>query len=524
MLFSIASFRETMWSKLMAVVLALNIVVLNARPALAAPPTDPVIKFWDKQVPPEVKFLVDTVHTVVGSFVGVVAAIDVSNTAAVLVTVLKLFGLGGSSNSELLKVLSERIDKLGTQLSWLISMSFRDNRLADAITAAQKVEEMAASKMLPLALGSDTDLLSHNAVNQARQESAFLRTCDERATDGESGWKKIIKDRPQARTGGLCYDWRLGIPALLQVMALRLPVLMAMNPQFRVTGWFQVELTAYRKALLDHHQTMVDGVRCDYRFQDRWDVLNTASWGADLHYYYLYTDVTISCADIFTGLAATGSFQFEDEALAQSRLREEKFFSSYYWFWRPLSNKDAVNRQTILDTKVTPLMEQLRRGVLQRMPLFQMRSMIDMLFLLTHPQIPDLTEAEQNIRVVAAPHLCLDLQWGSRESSTPVWLWECNGTNAQWWVYDRETGTIRNPASDRCLDVQWGNPEPQAPAWLWDCNGTDAQRWTYDPETGVLQSAIGTVLDVEWGVLQARTPIHMWPRNNDIAQQWFSAP
>jgi hypothetical protein len=65
-------------------------------------------------------------------------------------------------------------------------------------------------------------------------------------------------------------------------------------------------------------------------------------------------------------------------------------------------------------------------------------------------------------------------------------------------------------------------PGHSTPVWLWECIGTDAQKWTYDPETGVLQNALGNVLDVQSGVLQPGTPVWTWTRNEGLAQQWFS--
>ena len=76
---------------------------------------------------------------------------------------------------------------------------------------------------------------------------------------------------------------------------------------------------------------------------------------------------------------------------------------------------------------------------------------------------------------------CLDVEPGNAASGTPVWIWDCNGGDAQKWTYDPGSGTVRNPALGKCLDVQWGNFVGGTPVWIWDCNGGDAQKWTYDP-------------------------------------------
>jgi Ricin-type beta-trefoil lectin domain len=149
-----------------------------------------------------------------------------------------------------------------------------------------------------------------------------------------------------------------------------------------------------------------------------------------------------------------------------------------------------------MNTQIAQTEEALRRQVLLTMPLFQMRSMIDTLFLYAHGG-DDLTEAAERIALAVKPNLCLDVQWGNPTSQTPVWLWNCYGGDAQRWTYYRQSGLIRNPVYGKCLEVQWGNPAPGTPVWTSDCTGNDAQRWTYDPEEGVLQNALGTVLQVK---------------------------
>ena len=138
-------------------------------------------------------------------------------------------------------------------------------------------------------------------------------------------------------------------------------------------------------------------------------------------------------------------------------------------------------------------------------------------------RIGDLTEmAVHSISVDAAPNLCLDVQWGNSNKGTPVQIWDCNGTDAQLWVYDRHSGTIRNPAYNRCLDVRKRNAAPGTPVQIWDCNGTDAQRYTYEPATGVVQSVLGTVLDIQGGALQPGTPVWTAVRNDGPAQRWLT--
>jgi hypothetical protein len=166
------------------------------------------------------------------------------------------------------------------------------------------------------------------------------------------------------------------------------------------------------------------------------------------------------------------------------------------------------------------------------MPLFQMRSMIDLLYLLAGGG-PDLTEQQPRISLSSAPGFCLDVQWGNPAPGTPVWLWPCDGGDAQHWEYDRIDKTVRNPIYDKCLDVQWGNAGPGTPVWTWDCTGNDnhAQRWTWDPERHVLQNALGTVLAFQgsggtWGEFLG-PGARVWTAERTgghKGQQWSSYP
>ena len=56
------------------------------------------------------------------------------------------------------------------------------------------------------------------------------------------------------------------------------------------------------------------------------------------------------------------------------------------------------------------------------------------------------TETFGQISAEFAPWLCLDVFWGNPAAGTPVWLYDCFMNDPQWWSYNRETGSIVNPA------------------------------------------------------------------------------
>ena len=153
------------------------------------------------------------------------------------------------------------------------------------------------------------------------------------------------------------------------------------------------------------------------------------------------------------------------------------------------------------------------------MRVFDIQSMIDSLYRLTHPAT-ELSDAFQRIPLATNPGLCLEISGGNPARGTPMRLWTCNGTAAQQLVYDRRAQTIKSAAFGWCLGVSGGNPTPGAPVITWDCDGTDSQRWSYDPESKVIRNALGNVLDVEWGNLSEGTPVWTWPVNYSAAQLW----
>ncbi len=54
---------------------------------------------------------------------------------------------------------------------------------------------------------------------------------------------------------------------------------------------------------------------------------------------------------------------------------------------------------------------------------------------------------------------------------------------------------LRDGRSNHCLDVEGGNTANGTNVRLWDCNGSNAQKWVYDAANGYLRSALGKCLD-----------------------------
>ena len=74
---------------------------------------------------------------------------------------------------------------------------------------------------------------------------------------------------------------------------------------------------------------------------------------------------------------------------------------------------------------------------------------------------------------------CLNVRGGNMANSTPVEIFDCNGSLSQLWnsAPARQELFIRTTTVPRCLDVRGGNPENRTPIQIFDCNGSAAQDW-----------------------------------------------
>jgi hypothetical protein len=247
------------------------------------------------------------------------------------------------------------------------------------------------------------------------------------------------------------------------------------------------------------------------------------------------------CADIHTGLS-TGDF------------RRAKNLSNLAYLPKPdpaptLCHSDAtwdlfwdgapIASQTVCATSPEILEEvlaDLKREVIALMPLYEVKAMIDTLYLLTHP-MRDLTAQYQRLPSYVTPSLCLEAK--GETNGAALQLWTCDNDPLQHWVYDRPSGHISNPDTGKCLEISYGaHASGQSfPVSISDCYDDEWQRWTYDPETHVLLSAMGTVLTIEPRIFtdylrwfftdkwfDLGDPVSNWPREDTVSppQQWLA--
>jgi len=408
------------------------------------------------------------------------------------------------------KALAEKLDAQTEGLGFQLLQVVNDEHIKKG-RAALMTAKTAIQSQMPITAEGNAMYNSLEAINGALAVSTFQRAYSPlpasiRAAVGEP-------DHPNNQQ----YDWRLGVPTLLEVISIRLAVLSAFDPVWMKNGLFKDEILGYRAVLLAHYQKIVSGVRCGQ--EPPHDDIDFGEF---------------VCVDVHSGMKG-------------------------YATW-PGTGDPPINGP---DNNVTR-MELAKLAVLHEMPLFEMRSMIDGLYSLatgnaifptwggnwasmcknlpefiSDPATIELYQthycnrmAEVGQGVDAGPiygfdgsTFCLDVKWNGNTEGTPLWLYQCSNpyydaNPAQLFSFSRESGELRHVASGLCVDVQNGSLERGAAVQLWGCNGSDAQRWTFDFENGVLQNALNTVLDAQWGRAENETPAWTWYRTEGEAQRW----
>ena len=293
-----------------------------------------------------------------------------------------------------------------------------------------------------------------------------------------TNWKQVVK-APTIPPDGLVTEWRLAAPLVLKAIALRLATLSAEDPNFPVDHSFDSEIALMRSNLKARYQTMLTGLQC-----------GSKTYG----YRYYGIDPSsglqacaIVCADTYTGMSAASAITPTGTAGGNEASCESNQYTEGF----------------------ADLMNYTAQSIRTRMPLFEMQSMIDLLYTFLHPG-PDLTQNLHRISPQSQPNLCVGTVGESGAWGTNLQLSTCNAADpSQFWVYNRTTGQITNPKLGVCLDERWGYSYGTA-IGVWGCDTPHpdagnpqgppdeidnlAQKWTYDPESGQLRNAIGVAM------------------------------
>jgi hypothetical protein len=458
-------------------------------------------------LPPEVKEITSIAQTAASLFSTAGTAVKVITTLLSFIGVLNQT----SDQQQILQAiqqLSNQLNMIAGDLTWQKSESDREMRLGNMIASVLSAGE-AVKLNQPVPTTSSIAGDSVQASTNAEDPIAFQRFFQESVTDGP--WKKIIPDRPPV-SNGFVYDWRLGIPALMQLISLRLQVIAAEDANFTTDQAFHDELMHYRNTLQTHMQNMRNEVRCNTKVR----YYSSLPLGSVID----HVDFEIGCADINTGLSQTQSVVIgtPGQPLPPPFDQGEScchFVNLMQVCDQQCQANDQAQYQSYYNANIQPIQDSLYRQVLYAMPLFDMQALSDALYGLANGIID--WSGPEHFSVGAGE--CLADPNGSTTNGTQLWLQPCaRGDSTQMWLYDRHAQTLVQSSSNKCLDVRGVNMTPGTPAQIWDCVGNDAQRWTYDYESHVLTNALGNVLD---GFnLQTGTGVITWPRNAGVWQQW----
>jgi hypothetical protein len=327
-----------------------------------------------------------------------------------------------------------------------------------------------------------------------------------------SGWKSVVPGRNKG-TSTQVFDWEMGAPILLKAIDARFLIMNKIDPNFTTDHMFDSEISMQYSALASYYNTMTAGVQCasqDFTyFQSNNYVtiggvptyngpINTTIYGCN-----------IVCADVYTGISALSSLIPPQPAPAQYGApwpnATYTWTNSSYWVAKDTSAQCSNVSATAAYSNAQ---HAAFNFVNSKLPLFAMRSELDVLYRILHPG-PDLTQDRGEFEAqvgatTASSRLCADFQGGVMSQGAQLQLRPCAYTNSQWWAYNRQTGQIENPPTGFCVDVEFANALPGTPIWAWPCSQPQgnppqisnlAQEWTYDPQAMRLQNALGTVLN-----------------------------
>ncbi|MCB0156478.1 MAG: RICIN domain-containing protein, partial [Anaerolineae bacterium] len=78
-------------------------------------------------------------------------------------------------------------------------------------------------------------------------------------------------------------------------------------------------------------------------------------------------------------------------------------------------------------------------------------------------------------------NLCIDLSSSNTSNGNNIQLWGCNDTNAQKWIYDGMTRSIRSVVNPgKCMQIEYntdGLYDKRSNVNIYDCNGSAVQQF-----------------------------------------------
>jgi hypothetical protein len=394
-------------------------------------------------------------------------------------------------------------------------------------------------------------------------------------------WAYWANSTPPVNEFGLTFDYRLGVPALITDIVLRLKVMVANDPGFASSGVYDNELSIYVNRLRWAAQKIEEGILTRPRGgsvvsrgrvvvgQDAGgrNIMGGQEYEAEIwaEAACLYTGAlashrvkgTFSGQTIFKGSYCPLYYQDINDYQCDTKASAERMIYE-------LSLRDKFHHGSGFET----VQAQARARLLHRIGLFEIHAMIDLLetvmdnnaSVTRYPRYFDSMIYPHGADAVIQSFLnrsCLEVvngydEGGARIAIAPMDYGPYRAR--QKWTYDRVNGQIRSEVGT-CLAVSWnhydnygtvywtasrydsaitrgvrvttayGIAAPEKPYFGPPNFAYDAQRWTFNPRTGLLRNALGggtLVLDVMWGNPQPGTPVWLWEVNGSAAQRWHA--
>jgi hypothetical protein len=112
---------------------------------------------------------------------------------------------------------------------------------------------------------------------------------------------------------------------------------------------------------------------------------------------------------------------------------------------------------------------------------------------------------------------CVDVMNRLNNNGTPIQLFDCNNTPAQYWQLQSD-GTVR--ALGKCMDVTSAGNTNGTKIQLFDCNGTPAQQWKVTSLRQLINVGSNKCLDVTGGNSTNGTQLQIWDCLDQDNQRW----
>lgn len=111
---------------------------------------------------------------------------------------------------------------------------------------------------------------------------------------------------------------------------------------------------------------------------------------------------------------------------------------------------------------------------------------------------------------------CLDVPYRNAVDGQDLWMWDCNGTEAQEWTI--EDGRLK--VMGKCLDIEGPSLQKGAIAQIWECQDVPQHLWRLTAEGQIISTFSGLCLDVAFGNTERGAAVHLWACNDTPPQHW----